>query len=191
MRAVQLWDFCSSPVASNILRFNHPMTPLPGPPALVHSVWLASSAKTRWCVGKHVLISVIFPVRGSYIERWRLDDSSGVSFAEGWSEPRLQKSGLAGGRTREVNHTRPFSSYIGLCVLVWLSQIGSGPQIGEGSIVFALDDGVRGSRTSIFTCVALWLTGSSTGKRSVLSSVAPYRRPFGLSLGFLLSVEMT
>src|SRR5437899_4213132 len=38
------------------------MTPLPGPPALVHSVLLASSAKTRWWVGKHVLISVIFPV---------------------------------------------------------------------------------------------------------------------------------
>jgi len=66
----------------------------------------------------------------------------------------LQKSGLAGGRTREVNHTRPFSSSIGLCMLVWLSQIGSGPQMGEGSIVFCLDDGVAGSRTSIVTCVA-------------------------------------
>src|SRR6266852_5020310 len=98
MRAVQLCDFCSSPVASNILRFNHPMTPLPGPPALVHSVLLASSAKTRWCVGKHVLIS--------------------VSFADGCSEPFLQKSGFAGAPTREVNQTRPFSSNIGLCMLV-------------------------------------------------------------------------
>src|SRR5262245_44492574 len=104
------------------------MTPPSGPPALAHYVWWASSAKTRWCVGKHVLISVILPVFGSYIERCRLDVSIGVSFAEGWSEPFLQKSGLAGGRTRDVNQTRPCSSSIGLCMLVWLSQIGSGPQ---------------------------------------------------------------
>src|SRR6185436_18885342 len=103
------------------------MTPLCGPPALVHSVWLASSAKTRWCVGKHVLISVIFPLFGSYIDRWRFACSTGKSFAEGWSEPFLQTSGFAGGRTREVNHTRPFSSSIGLCMLVWLSQIFSLP----------------------------------------------------------------
>ena len=70
------------------------MTPLCGPPALVHSVLLASSAKTRWCVGKHVLISVNLPVFGSYIERWRLADSIGNSFADGWSEPFLQKSGI-------------------------------------------------------------------------------------------------
>ena len=120
-----------------------------------------------------MLISVILPVFGSYIDRCRLADSIGVSFAEGWSEPALQKSGFAGGRTREVNQTRPFSSNIGLCMLVWLSQIGSSPQNGEGSIEFFFDDGVAGSRTSIFTCVALWFTGSSTGKRSVLSSVAP------------------
>src|SRR5439155_24774460 len=173
MSGVQLWDFCSSPVSSNIFRFNQPMTPLPGPPALVHSVWLASSAKTRWCVGKHVLISVIFPVFGSYMDRWRLAWSIGKSFADGCSEPFLQKSGFAGAPTREVNQTRPFSSNIGLCMLVWLSQIGPGPQYGEGSIAFAFDEGVLGSRTSIFTCVALCLTGSSAGNRFELSSVAP------------------
>src|SRR5262245_3527509 len=118
MSAVHPWDFTSSPVSSYILRFNQPMTPLPGPPALVHSVLLASSANTKWWVGKHVLISVNLSVVGSYMERWRLDDSIGVSFAEGWSEPFLQKSGLSGGRTLAVNHTRPFSSNIGLCMLV-------------------------------------------------------------------------
>ena len=41
-----------------------------------------------------------------------------------------------------MNHTRPFSSNIGLCMLVWLSQIGSGPQMGEGSMVFCFEDGV-------------------------------------------------
>src|SRR5207244_11757361 len=86
------------------------MTPLCGPPALVHSVLSASSANTRWCVGKHVLISVIFPVFGSYMERWRLDWSTGNSLADGWSDPLLQKSGFAGAPTREVNQTRPFSS---------------------------------------------------------------------------------
>src|SRR2546426_6266034 len=104
MSAVQLWDFCSSPVSSNILRFSQPMTPLPGPPALVHSVWFASSAKTRWCVGKHVLMSVTFPLFGSYMERCRFAVSVGVSFADGCSEPFLQKSGFAGGRTPEANH---------------------------------------------------------------------------------------
>ena len=63
--AVHPWDFTSSPVSSNIFRFSQPMTPLPGPPALVHSVLFTSSAKTRWCVGKHVPISVTFPVFGS------------------------------------------------------------------------------------------------------------------------------
>ena len=58
-------------------------------------------------------------------------------------------------------------------MLVWLSQMRSSPQYGDGGIGFDFDDGVAGSRTSIFTCVALWCTGSSTGKRSVLSSVAP------------------
>ncbi len=149
------------------------MTPLCGPPALVHSVLLASSAKTRWWVGKHVRISVIFPVFGSYMERCRFDVSMGVSFADGCSDPFLQKSGLAGAPTRDVNQTRPFSSSIGLCMLLWLSQIGSGPQYGDGSIAFCFDEGVLGSRTSILTCVALCFTGSSTGKRSVLSSVAP------------------
>src|SRR5207247_3153942 len=102
MSAVQPWDLTSSPVASNILRFSQPMTPLWGPPALVHSVLFASSAKTRWWVWKHVLISVILPDRGSYIDSCRLEASIGVSFAAGWSDPFLQKSGFAGGRTREV-----------------------------------------------------------------------------------------
>src|SRR5882762_3372173 len=149
------------------------MTPLPGPPALVHSVLLASSAKTRWWVGKHVLISVIFPVCGSYMDRWRLDCSTGKSFADGWSEPFLQKSGFAGAPTREVNQTRPRSSNIGLCMLVWLSQIGSGPQYGDGVMAFVFDEGVFGSRAGILTWVALCFTGSSTGKRSLLSSGVP------------------
>src|SRR5438477_109729 len=121
-------DFCSSPVSSNILRLSQPTAPFCGPPALVHKVLLASSAKIRWCVGKQVLIRVNLPVAGSYIERWRLASSSGNTLADGWSEPFLQKSGLAGGRTRAVIQTLPFSSIIGLCSLVWLSQIGSAPQ---------------------------------------------------------------
>src|SRR5437868_14633278 len=107
----------------------------------------------------------------------------GNILADGCSEPVLQKAGFSGGRTREVNHTRPVSSNIGLCMLVWLSQIGSGPQCGDGSMVFCFDEGVAGSRTSIFTCVALWCTGSRTGNRSVLSSVVPKIRPLALTRG--------
>src|ERR1700730_16280291 len=83
MSADQPCDFASSPVSSNILRLSQPTTPLCGPPALVHSVLLASSANTRWCVGKQVRMSVILPVFGSYIERCRVDCSIGVSLAEG------------------------------------------------------------------------------------------------------------
>src|SRR5215470_13973926 len=128
MNGDQPCDFSSSPVSSNIFRLSQPTTGVCGPPALVHRVWLASYAKFRWCVGKQVLISVNLPVAGSYIDRWRLASCSGKTCADGWLEPRLQKSGLAGARTLAVNQTRPFSSIIGLCVVVSLSQIGSGPQ---------------------------------------------------------------
>jgi hypothetical protein len=57
----------SSPALLPIARFvkqlvsSQPSTPLAGPPALIYSVFLASSAKTRWCV-EEMRISVIFPV---------------------------------------------------------------------------------------------------------------------------------
>ena len=60
MNGVQPCARSSSPVSSNTLRLNQPMTWLPASP-LVHSVLFASSAKTRWCVWKHVLISVNLP----------------------------------------------------------------------------------------------------------------------------------
>src|SRR2546429_9497132 len=119
MSGVQPWDFASSPVSSNIFRFSQPMTPLCGPPALVHSVLSASSANTRWCVGKHVLISVIFPVFGSYIERCRLDWSTGNSLADGWSDPLLQKSGFAGAPDRKstrLNSSHGYISYAVFCL---------------------------------------------------------------------------
>ena len=61
-RAVQPWDFSSSPVSSNIFVFSQPTT---GPPPLVHSVWFASSANIRWWVLKHVPMCVSFLVAGS------------------------------------------------------------------------------------------------------------------------------
>src|SRR5215468_9470286 len=62
MSGDQPCDFCSSPVSSNNFRLSQPTTGVCGPPALVHSVWLASEAKFRWCVGKQVLINVNLPV---------------------------------------------------------------------------------------------------------------------------------
>ena len=79
-------------------------------------------------------ISVHLLVFGSYIESWRLERSSGNIFADACSEPFLQKAGFSGERTREVNQTRPFSSNIGLCMLVLLSQMTSSPQYGEGAV---------------------------------------------------------
>src|SRR5438445_11783844 len=83
-------DFFASPVSRYIFVFSQPTTPLSGPPALVHSVLLASLAKYRCCVLKQVSISDHLPVLGSYIESWRPDWSSGASLAEGWSPPALQ-----------------------------------------------------------------------------------------------------
>src|SRR5438132_1205240 len=90
---VQPCERTSSPVSRYILVLSQPTTPLCGPPALVHSVLLASWPKYRWCVEKQVLISFHWPVFGSYIERWRGDSLSGATFADGWLDPALQKSG--------------------------------------------------------------------------------------------------
>src|SRR5215472_12814002 len=114
MSGVHPCDFFSSPASRYNLVFSQPTTPLCGPPALVQSVLLASCAKFRCWVVKHVSISDHLPVCGSNIESWRVDSLSGRTFAEGCSEPSLQKSGSAAGRMRAVNHTRPFSSIIGL-----------------------------------------------------------------------------
>ena len=76
-------------------------------------------------------------------------------------------------------------------MLVWLSQIGSAPQYGDGVMGFCFDDGVFGSRTGILTWVALWFTGASTGNRSRLSSVAPKIGPLALTRGLRLSVEIS
>src|SRR6266581_8197681 len=163
MNGVQPCERTSSPVSSNIFRLSQPNAPGPVTPLLAHSVPLASSAKIRWCVGKQVLISVNLPLAGSYMERCRLACSSGNTFAEGWSEPCLQKSGFDGRRILAVNQTRPFSSIIGLWLLVWLSQIGSSPQYGEGPIGASFEDGVFGSRTGCFTSVAALRSGSRIG----------------------------
>src|SRR5882672_147230 len=96
MNGVQPCARASSPVSSNTLRLNQPTTPGPVVPLEVHKVLFASSAKFRWCVGKHVEISVNLPLTGSYMDRCRPEFSSGYAFADGWLDPFLQKSGLSG-----------------------------------------------------------------------------------------------
>src|SRR5258708_27696652 len=149
---------CSSPVSSNSLRLSQPITGLAEPPALVHSVLFASSANARWCVLKQVLISVNLPLAGSNIERWRLAFSSGSTSAEGWLEPLRQNSGLRGARTRAVYQTRPRSSSIGLCVVVWLVPIDALPPDPAGALRGSPDEGVSGYRTggllSVSACFA-------------------------------------
>ena len=120
--AVQPCDFASSPVSRNIFVFSQPTT---CPPPLVQIVLLASSANIKWCVPKQVLMCVSCRVFGSHIARCRPALAIGYSFADGWLEPALQKSGLAGGRTADVIHSLPFASNIGLWTLFLLSQITS------------------------------------------------------------------
>src|SRR5713226_1638837 len=110
-------------------------------------------------------MSVICLVRGSYTASCRPLVLSGNNTAAGWLDPSLQNAGLSLGRILEVNHTRPFSSNIGLCTLAWLCQMASSPQYGEGagSLSSALD-GVFGSRTGTLTWLAAAPTGSRTGR---------------------------
>ena len=92
--------------------------------------------------------------------------ASGNSFADGCAEPALQTSGLSGGRTVDVIHTRPRSSSIGLCTLFLLVQIGSSPQYGDAlrSSAAAFATGVFGSRTVSGTLLDSLRAGSSTGR---------------------------
>src|SRR5687767_6257694 len=106
-------------------------------------------------------ISFVF---GSYTATWRFDALSGKSFADGWLDPALQKSGLFGPRTLEVIQTRPVSSNIGLCTFALLFQIGSVPQYGDGPTTCCGDEGgIVGSRSVTGTRVTVCVLGSSTG----------------------------
>ncbi len=74
---------------------------------------------------------------------------------------------------RAVNQMWPFSSIIGLCMMVWLSQIGLSPQTAEGAKRSFLVFGVLGSRTGCFTSLAVAVFGSRMGTKSVLFSGEP------------------
>ena len=107
---------------------------------------------------------VSFFVFGSYTARCRLDRWIGKSFADGWLEPSLQKSGFSNGRTAEVIHTRPRSSNIGLWTLFLLVQMASLPKYGDGCIIAGGVGGVFGSRTVNGIWLVVWRTGSRTGR---------------------------
>src|SRR3954447_23346535 len=99
---------------------------------------------------------VIFFVAGSYIASCLYDLAIGNSFADTRLEPVPQNDGLPGGRTADVNHTRPFRSNIGLCTLLRLVQIGSFPQYGDGCGTTVDVRGVAGSRT-VNSIRLIWL----------------------------------
>src|SRR5882672_11383989 len=133
MKGDQPCDLAASPVSRNILVLSQPTTGARAPPAENHNVLLASSANAMWWVVKHRSIWVILSVWGSYSAACRPALSIGNSLAEGRSEPLRQKSGVAGLRMRAVSQSRPSRSSIGLCTEVWLCQIISSPQWGDGS----------------------------------------------------------
>src|SRR5258708_24508126 len=104
-------------------------------------------------------MSVCLLVFGSYMDRWRGDCFSGAAFDDG-CEPSLQYAGCAAaGRMRDVNHTRPSRSIIGLWMLVWPSHAGSLPQYADCPFGSEVEDSVSGSRHGCSICVAMCLTG--------------------------------
>ena len=66
---------------------------------------------------------------------------------------------------RAAAHTRPCLSIAKLWTVVWLFQIASSPQYGDGAAggVFA-ELGVFGSRTVSFTWLGALRVGSTTGR---------------------------
>ncbi len=79
-------------------------------------------------------------------------------------DPSLQKAGFSNDRTAAVIHTRPRSSNIGLCTLLLLVQMTSLPKYGDGCSIAGDVGGVFGSRTVSGIWLAVWRTGSSTGR---------------------------
>src|SRR5262245_59612373 len=119
-----------------------------------------------------------FMVFGSSTEMWRLVRSSGNTFADGCSEPFLQKSGLSGLRTVAANHTRPSRPNMPLWLLALESQIFWSPQYGEGCVrCFAGASGVSTSRTGIRNMLTLCDFGSRIGMLSVDNSGEPKSGP--------------
>src|SRR5213083_2796385 len=164
MNGVQPCDFNSSPVSSSSLVLTQPRTSAPAPPELAHSVRLASKPNCTWGVGKQVLTWAKSYFAGSYMMTWRLELLIGNAFAEGWSDPFLQTSGLAAGRILAANQTRAFSSNIRLWGMVWASQSFSSPQYADAANIGVLiAEGVFGSRTGSFIVEAVCVTGSRIG----------------------------
>ena len=79
-------------------------------------------------MAKQVLTKEYFIVLGSSIATCRDDFSSGKIFAEGWSEPFLQKSGLFRPRTLAESQMRPSLSNMELWLLARVSHRLVSPQ---------------------------------------------------------------
>src|SRR6185436_4939336 len=112
---------------------------------------------------KQVSIVVVCRVFGSYTSRPRWPWLIGISFADALSDPARHHAGVAGLRIRAAAQTRACLSIAKLWTVVWLFQIASLPQYGDGAKggVFA-ELGVSGSRTVSFTIDATFSRGSTT-----------------------------
>src|SRR5262245_10039532 len=131
-------------------------------------------------------MKVYFIVFGSSIAACRPFLSSGNAFAEGCSDPFLQKSGLSGPRTFAASHSRPSLSNIELWLSARESQIVSSPQYGDGAFGFGMAlrcsggpsvGAMVGSRTGSLKNVTLCVFGSRIGILSVEYSGDPNSGP--------------
>src|SRR5438132_5308330 len=115
----------------------------------------------------------MFFVFGSYRATWRTDISMGNRLADGCVDRALQYAGAFGVRILAVNQSRPCESNMGLCTSLRLVQIALSPQYGEDFNTGPAAWGNFGSGGGNSTVDVVPWTGSSTGRRSLLSSGAP------------------
>src|SRR6266849_2118650 len=175
--------FFASPVSSKTRVFNQPKACPPG--GLKNSVLSLSKPNWRWWVLKQVSMGVNFFVSGSYTAACLPALFTGKYFANGLSDPALQKSGLSDGRTFDVTQTLPFSSIIGLCGPPTPVHRTSFPYTGEGTEIFFGQVGVMLERSAIVgtrIAPAVFLIGSTHNRSSSLKSAA-YTRPLAFTVG--------
>ena len=175
--AVHPCAFAASPVSSSILVLIHPTTDRRWSKGVIRIV-----AELQVMSPQQVSTNVAFIVLGSRTVRDRDIRSNGDSFAEGWSEPLLQK--LVVGSAHRRRELRDRSGRTCRCgCWPWYPDLLLAP-IGEGASTLSpaacpgpSASGVSGSRTGAMNCVTVCVFGSRMEMASVEYSAEPNSGP--------------
>ena len=127
---------------------------------------------------------------GSYTASWRPELSTGVSFAEMRLDPALQNAGLSLARMRDVYHSRPCSSNIGLWTVVWLSQMALRPRTVEAASGWRLSRRVRVAVRNLHMADRV-VHGIEHRKIVAAFLRRAVDQPVGVQMGLRLSVEIS